>query len=177
MSYPGDHDAEDVLAGFWEQYAHFVTDDVEWPGLAAPLPGGDPDVCAAEVADALVTEGPTVRSPWHGELRTALVFGRRSADIPAVVGWDGPANHDGDMGRMCAVLRSWEDRFGIRVIGLGRELLLSVAAPPTTPEQARAVAVEHLAFCPDNLLQPGPGDLDAYAEELLGARAWAFWWD
>ncbi|CAL9520108.1 DUF4253 domain-containing protein [Streptomyces sp. enrichment culture] len=46
----------------------------------------------------------------------------------------------------------WEDRFGVRVITLGRELPLSVAAPPPTPAQAREVAVEHFAFCPDNLL-------------------------
>jgi hypothetical protein len=63
------------------------------------------------------------------------------------------------------------------VIALGNELLLSVAAPPTSPATAREVAVEHFAFCPDNVLQTGTGDLDAYAEELIGARTWSFWWD
>ncbi|MEU0407381.1 DUF4253 domain-containing protein [Streptomyces griseorubiginosus] len=173
MSYPGDHDAEEVLADFWESYAD--PGDGSWPGLAeAPstLPA-DPDRRAAETADALLDEGS-----WFKEPRLALVPARRSADIPAAIGWPGPLNHENDVARLCAVLRSWEDRFGIRVIALGFDrLVVSVAAPPTTQEAAEAVAAEHFAFCPDNITQGHHPTLRKYAHQVLDQRVWSFWWD
>jgi hypothetical protein len=171
VSYPGDHDAEEVLAEFWEEDA---PEGAEWPGLAdAPALVADPELRAAEAADSLA-DG----RPWLKEPHLALVPARRSADIPAAIGWSGPVNHEEDVARLCAVLRSWEDRFGIRVVGLGfNDLVLSVAAPPTSLEEAEAVAAEHFAFCPDNITQKGPGGLRAYAEGLVGERAWTFWWD
>ncbi|MFJ9154624.1 DUF4253 domain-containing protein [Streptomyces sp. NPDC102270] len=182
MSYPGDHDPEEVLAGFWEEYAddelgadeEFFSDT--WPGLAkapASLPA-DPDTRAAETADALLDEGS-----WFKEPRLALVPARRSADIPAAIGWTGPLNHENDVARLCAVLRSWEDRFGIRVIALSfDQLVVSVAAPPATREEAEAVAAEHFAFCPDNITQGHHEALSEYAEHaVLGQRVWSFWWD
>ncbi|MER6014163.1 DUF4253 domain-containing protein [Streptomyces bluensis] len=203
MSYPGDHDAEEVLAEFWEDYAadEFGADEdhpggestVElfgeptpydetvapygpvWPGLSPALPlTAAPDTRAAEVADSLVEAGSGFKEP-----RLALVPARRSADIPAAIGWTGPMNHEGDTARLCAVLRSWEDRFGIRVVALTfDQLVLSVAAPPTTQAEAEAVAAEHFAFCPDNIAQGHHETLRAYAaHEVLGQRAWSFWWD
>ncbi|MGW4274352.1 DUF4253 domain-containing protein [Streptomyces seoulensis] len=171
VSYPGDHDAEDVLADYWEDYADEDAAHDEWPGLAAPLTRtAAPDTRAAEVADSLAEGRSWLKDPHLG-----LVPARRSADIPAAIGWSGPLNHDNDVARLCAVLRSWEDRFGIRVVALGFDhLTVSVAAPPTTRAEAEAIAVEHLAFCPDN------GDVDrlaAYADGLVGEHAWHFWWD
>ncbi|MEU6705055.1 DUF4253 domain-containing protein [Streptomyces wuyuanensis] len=176
MSYPGDHDAEEVLAEYWESVAEDGPDTDGWPGLA---PGStfpeDPDRLAAATADALSGgEGGDVLKG----ARPALVRARRSADIPAAIGWCGPLDHENDVARLCSVLRSWEDRFGIRVVGLSSDrLVLSVAAPPATTADAGALAAEHLAFCPDNVRQgPGPG-LGAYARLLPGARVWTFWWD
>ncbi|GGZ15201.1 DUF4253 domain-containing protein [Streptomyces poonensis] len=190
MSYPGDHDAEEVLAEFWEgeEIAEWDTaGDVlapfgpDWPG---PAPAGtltaDPAVRAAEVADSLLADGSL---PTHGsyleEMRLALVPARRSADIPAAIGWTGPLNHENDVARLGAVLRSWEDRFGIRVVALTPDqLVVSVAAPPTTTSDAEALAAEHFAFCPDNITQGEHDTLRTYAaEEVLGQRMWSFWWD
>jgi hypothetical protein len=203
MSYPGDHDAEEVLSEFWEDYAAddsgadrdsptmqrvvevfgepATYDEVvapygpAWPGLSPALPlTAAPDTRAAEVADSLVGDGS-----WFKEPRLALVPARRSADIPAAVGWSGPMNYEGDTARLCAVLRSWEDRFGIRVVALTfDQLVLSVAAPPGTRAEAEAVAAEHFAFCPDNITQGHHETLRAYAEhEVLGQHVWSFWWD
>ncbi|WP_171112659.1 MULTISPECIES: DUF4253 domain-containing protein [Streptomyces] len=171
-SYPGDHDPEEVLAEYWED-----TEDDDWPGLAPePQPEAaspDADTLATEIADHLLTDGT-----WLKEPRVALVPARRSADIPAAIGWSGPVNHEDDVARLCAVLRSWEDRFGIRVVALTfDQLILSVAAPPTTPAEAQAVAVEHYAFCPDNINQSSTPSLDAYAEQLMDLEIWSFWWD
>ncbi|WP_327317040.1 DUF4253 domain-containing protein [Streptomyces sp. NBC_01235] len=170
MSYPGDHDAEEVLADYWDEVA---AEGEEWPGLAAACTlAADPDARAAEVADAL-TEG----RPWFKEPHLGLVAARRSADIPAAVGWTGPANYDEDVAPLCAVLRSWEERFGIRVVALGFDRLsVSVAAPPADLAEAEAVAAEHFAFCPDTITQ-GTGSLREYAQQLIGERAWHFWWD
>ncbi|CAM5705281.1 DUF4253 domain-containing protein [Streptomyces aurantiogriseus] len=183
MSYPGDHDPDDVLAEYWEDNAEEeLAEEIEpfgpdWPGLApAASPTATPDARAAQIADSL-TDGTRT---WLEEPHLALVPARRSADIPAAIGWTGPLNHENDVARLCAVLRSWEDRFGIRVVALGFDTLtVSVAAPPATLAEAEAVAAEHFAFCPDNLARngDGPDTLRAYAEELIGEHAWSFWWD
>ncbi|MGX9888460.1 DUF4253 domain-containing protein [Streptomyces sp. NPDC002276] len=207
VSYPGDHDAEEVLEEFWEEYAadelapaqdpaarqaaveavgplfgeEALRDetvapyDAEWPGLApATEPDADPDDRATEIADFLAEDESPLKEP-----HLALVPARRSADIPAAIGWSGPVNYEGDVARLCAVLRSWEDRFGIRVVALTFDrLVLSVAAPPTTPEQAEAVAAEHFAFCPDNITEGDVETLRSYArQEVLGQLVWYFWWD
>ncbi|MFG2312699.1 DUF4253 domain-containing protein [Streptomyces sp. NPDC048566] len=203
MSYAGDHDADEVLAGFWDDYA---ADELEgageqpgreaaeslfgpplpheetvapfgpaWPGPAAAPPlEADPDARAAEIADVLGDRGS-----WLKEPRLALVPARRSADVPAAIGWTGPLNHENDVARLCAVLRSWEDRFGIRVVALTfDQLVVSVAAPPTTMAEAEAVAAEHFAFCPDTITQGRHSGLRAYAEaEVLNEPVWSFWWD
>ncbi len=178
-TYAGDHDAEDVLSESWEAYADDELDDAsaDWPGLA-PVPaeaGPDtPDGLAAEVADQLTGMG---FSP--AGMRPGLVPARRSADIPAAIGWSGPLNHENDVARLCAVLRSWEDRFGARVVVLGFDtMIVSVSRPPTTPAEAEALAAEHFAFCPDNIQQSTLNTLQAYAEKaLLKQETWAFWWD
>jgi hypothetical protein len=38
------------------------------------------------------------------------------------------------------------------------------------------VAAEHLAFCPDNV-DGSVHELAEYAEQLIGAHSWTFWWD
>ncbi|MFI1564979.1 DUF4253 domain-containing protein [Streptomyces sp. NPDC020490] len=197
MSYPGDHDADEVLAGFWEDYvadASGVEEDgpdleptvedleetlapfgPDWPGLAPERAlSADPDVRAAEIADRLLEDGS-----WFEDPRLALVPARRSADIPAALGWPGPLNHEDDTAVLCAVLRSWEDRFGVRVVALTYDqLVLSVAAPPTTRAEAEAVAAEHFAFCPDNIVQGHHETVRAYAEHAVqDQRMWSFWWD
>ncbi|OLT11558.1 hypothetical protein BJF79_24030 [Actinomadura sp. CNU-125] len=136
--------------------------------LAAPGGGcGDPDECACVLADAY-----SERGAWFLGLARAA----SGADALALSGWDGAANHTGTED-VTEVLRSWEGRFGARVVALGfAEVWVSVAAPPVTIEHARAVAAEHEAFCPDGIWQ-GPGDLDEYAEGLVGRRVWSFWWD
>ncbi|MEU6167400.1 DUF4253 domain-containing protein [Streptomyces tanashiensis] len=206
MSDPADHDADEVLGDFWEYYAASETPEGErdarateavealfgkqleyreivapfttgWPGLAPAQPlTTDPDGAAATVAEML-----TEPSFWLADARPALVRARRSADIPAVIGWGGPLNHENDVARLCAVLRSWEDRFGARVVALTfDQLVVSVAAPPRTLEEAEAVAAERFAFCPDNITQGScaTATLRAYAEKaLLDAPVWTFWWD
>ncbi|CAL9492688.1 hypothetical protein SUDANB95_03250 [Actinosynnema sp. ALI-1.44] len=175
MSDPAAHDPAALLAAWWTD--HTDNPDPEttpygraWPGLApTPTTGGDPDRIADGLAAHLLAD--------HRSMRLGLVAADRGADALAVAGWFGPANYTDDTAEIAAVLRGWEDRFGARVVGVGfATLLLSVAAPPTTHDQALAVAAEHFAFCPDNVWQ-GVTPLSAYAERLVGDHSWAFWWD
>jgi hypothetical protein len=144
-----------------EPYGH------EWPGLApAAAAGPDPD----EFAEKYVLANDDGASP------IMLVPATRSADVISAMGWRGPLNYTEDMPRLSAILRSWEDRFGTRVIEVGSDtLVLAVAAPPATAQHAERVAAEHLAFCPDNIM--GAGTIRAYAPKIRHKNSWVFWWD
>ncbi|MFD7262460.1 DUF4253 domain-containing protein [Streptomyces sp. NPDC059874] len=181
---PDDHHVEPVLRDFWgavipdpeegEEGAELIAPfGRDWPGLAAAgVPLGDPDAGADVLARELIRDGVL------GRPRLALVPAGRGADVPAAFGWSGPVNHENDTARISAVLRSWEDRYGARVLALGFATLdLYVPAPPRTLVEALPVAAEHFAFCPDNVWQ-GSGTVRDYAEEaLVGSTHWSFWWD
>lgn len=174
-------DAAEVLAELWADHYHgggyLAPFGRAWPGLA---PAGQPQDDPGVVADAY--------AGWlHGDGGThlGLVAADRGADAPAVAGWAGSNNH-ASIAELAVVVRSWEERFGVRVVRLGDATVdLSVAAPPVTTEHALQVAAEHCAFCPDNIWQSqthlddsfGPHPLRAYAERLRSQRSWSFWWD
>ncbi|MCX5261348.1 DUF4253 domain-containing protein [Streptomyces canus] len=84
---------------------------VSWPGLAPAGPdtgtGPGPEEAAGRTVADLLRAGP-----YAASLSLVLVPARRSADVPAVIGWtDSPP-----MPLMGALLRSWEERFGARVV-------------------------------------------------------------
>ncbi|WP_436527961.1 DUF4253 domain-containing protein [Actinoplanes sp. HUAS TT8] len=180
---PGDHDVGALLRDWFDGQVPLGEDFDEmseviapfldgWPGLApAGVGGGPPGEHAAALAETLVGLGRVKGA------RLGLVACERSADAPALIGWSGPLNHENDTAMISAVLRSWEERFGARLVGLGFDtMVLGVAAPPRDLDHARRVAAEHLGFCPDNITQ-GSGSLEEYAAELVGADRWEFWWD
>jgi hypothetical protein len=155
----------DLIEGREEELAPF----------GATCPGPAP-------AGTLVAD-PGVVADWYAgvvaERVTSLGLAavRRSADAIVAIGWQGALHHNEWSVPLAAVVRSWEDRFGARVVGMGFNTLdLSVAAPPTTRAHALHVAAEHWTFCPDSILQ-GPGTLEDYAAQIIGKHAWSFWWD
>jgi hypothetical protein len=188
MSSPTEHEPATLLEQWWSEYTQTsdehdvlsVEDRIaetapfgqQWPGLApSPTPEADPAMRAASYAESMVAGNPA--------LRLGLVAADRGADALAVVGWTGATNYVSDAGHIAAVLRGWEERFGVRLVAAGfAELYMSVAAPPTTHEAALRVAAEHFALCPDNIWQGSePCTLAGYADRLVGTPAWAFWWD
>ncbi|OYN99513.1 hypothetical protein CGZ94_04235 [Enemella evansiae] len=130
-----------------------------WLGLAAGEPAKDQLVGVRPVA---------------GERSLLLTPVTRPADVPAALGWTGAEGYEYTGGDVSAVLRSWEDRFGAVLVGLGPDRLrLSVERPPRYPEQARQLAGEHYGLAPDVIDQ----DPEAYAELLFSRREWDFWWN
>jgi len=176
LSYPpgAQHDAARILRQGWEESMPsddeeaFDADDMaplgrRFPGLAPATPGERPTTIAHLVGEAV------------GHL--GLIAVERPADVPGAVSWSGPANYDLHPADQSTVLRSWEDRFDAYLVGLGADtMMLAVARPALDRAMATRIAAEHMAFCPDNIWQ-GVGSVREYAEDLVGAEQWAFWWD
>ena len=96
--------------------------------------------------------------------------------IPAHLQWGGwnacphPEFH-------VAALRSWRDRFGAELVGLGRDRMdLRVTRRPQTREAALELAREQYVYCSD-IVDQGPGGLSALAADLIADPWWFFWWD
>jgi hypothetical protein len=166
----GQYDAAAFMAEVWADWMHPPVDITPFgrysPGLApAGVPAEDPGTAAERYATSL-TGRPL-----------GLVPAERGADALAAIGWQGARHHNPWTAPLAAVVRSWEDRFGVRVVGIGFDTLdLSVAAPPTSRRHALRVAAEHAAFCPEAIVQ-GPATLTGHAEQILGRDSWSFRWE
>ncbi|MFG3588131.1 DUF4253 domain-containing protein [Streptomyces sp. NPDC047990] len=80
-------------------------------------------------------------------------------------------------GDLSGVLRSWEDRFGARLVGLGHgTAFVSAAAGPADLDEAHRLALEHYLTSPDTVEQ-GMVTFSEYAAGLLGRPLWRLWWD
>jgi hypothetical protein len=74
-----------------------------------------------------------------------------------------------------AALRSWRDRFGAELVGLGSDVMnIRVQRPPSSRDEALSLAREHNLFCSDALNDMNYADLAAC---LLNDDWWFFWWD
>lgn len=170
---PDSIEVEALLAGWWAANAGLLAAighadaGTVWAGLAARTEQGDADAAADRLAADLLAAEP--------ERLLGLVRAASGSEALAVAGWQGTASRTGDIGEIAAVVRSWEPRFGARVVGVGADTLqLAVGAPPPTADSR--LALEHLAFCFENLLQ-SEADVATYAGTLTGAARWDFWWD
>ncbi|MFF2521070.1 DUF4253 domain-containing protein [Streptomyces liangshanensis] len=179
-----DHDPEDVA----EAVAPFGP---EWPGLAPVVPGpwADADALALKVLAEVVEwqrrqhaeyAGDEARGVFGGQEEFALGRPYRSAEIPALFEERGPGfGFPYDTSDLVAVLASWEERFGTRLVGLApHRLIVSVAARVRTIAAAERIAVEHFAFSTDTVVQGDDEVLSAHAaHQVLGREVWSFWWD
>ncbi|HEX6276883.1 MAG TPA: DUF4253 domain-containing protein [Polyangiaceae bacterium] len=169
------HDVTSVLADWWS--ALMPVDEEDDDALEALAPFGREFPGIADASEATRDAMASVRAAQRLQGRLGLVAVTRPADALAVLGWLGPTNHFSDMGLLSTVLRSWEDRFGAHVVGLGFDTMtLGVERPPRDPESALRVAAEHFAACPDNVYQ-GAGSVAQYASQIAGQNEWGFWWD
>lgn len=145
-----------------------------WPGLAdAAKSSVDPDQHAAALVRTNEGINRLLRGSGYGPYLGLATAPDGSSALTAsgfyVDTWQEPP----------IVVRSWQERFGVRVCTLGFDTLnVSVAWPPRSIEQARQLTMEHYLFCPDNFWQAEePVTFESYAEHLLKADVWTFWWD
>jgi len=147
-----------------------------WPGLAPAA--GELGADAEEIAERVAVR---VHAGLRQEELTFLLDRPyRSEDVPRLLDELGLAG--GwlfETEELRVILRSWEERYGARLVALdGDRLAVSVAAPPRTPAQAEAVAAEHFAFSSDTITQGDDETLRDYAaNQVLDHEVWSFWWD
>ena len=175
-------DPRDVLAEGW--HGSLVPIRNPWPPGTGPLAPFGPDFPGLAPAQLPWDDEP-LEPDTAGSAQLGLVSCRRPADAVALAGWMGAINRR-EPAEVSAVLRSWEDRFGAMLVGLGfATLTLLVTRPPTTEEAALHTAAEVAALCPDALWQPEalppyverPCTLDAVSRVLLRERVWRLWFD
>ncbi|MFF4284197.1 DUF4253 domain-containing protein [Streptomyces sp. NPDC001633] len=146
----------------------------QWPSLTPQMPltseGPTPQETAASLLAGLIETGRF----GLDECRLVLVPAQRSSDALALIGWSAEA----PLPLLCALLRSWEDRFGAQVVALfGSELHVSVARPPVEAEAVNLLALEHVLSTADNIVDDPPTPFPDYAADLVGRTSWSFWWD
>jgi hypothetical protein len=96
--------------------------------------------------------------------------------IPAHLSW-GAWNACPHPDYHVAALRSWRDRFGAELVGLGPDSMnVRVARLPATREAALELAREQYAYCND-IVDQGVGTLSGLAACLAADEWWFFWWD
>ncbi|MFE6358596.1 DUF4253 domain-containing protein [Streptomyces sp. NPDC057806] len=146
----------------------------QWPGLAPQMPAASADSTPAEAAASLPARLVQTGPFGLDERRLVLVPARRGSDALASIGWSAKA----PLPLLCALLRSWEDRFGAQTVAVfGSELHVSVARPPVDAEQANLLALEHVLSTADNIVDDPPTPFPEYAAGLVGRTNWTFWWD
>ncbi len=167
-----DVDIHDVLESAWTEN---VGDDDELGDELSPFSRGFPGLAAPTTGAFDASAFSSVATQIPGRL--GLVAVTRPADTVAAIGWTGWANYDFDAGAVAQVFRSWEERFGAVLVGLGFDILtFGVGRPARNLNEATAIAAEHFAVAYDDISQ-GAGSIRDYARDLVHAKAWPFWWD
>jgi hypothetical protein len=170
--------AQAILADIWNdpdddpyQAAQRAPFGARFPGLA--------DVGTTRLPMARLEQAVRALPPAY----LGLVAARRPADVPATVGWsvfgvDSPGSPEARSLEIGTVLRSWEIRFGARLLQIGADAILRVLVerPPHTLEHAQQVAAEHLAFA-DECNQRSGYSVAELGAVLVDAPIWTFWWD
>jgi len=168
-------DAAAVLAGYWWYDEETFAEDEEFRAMLAPFGPGFPGLAPATADEA---DPELTRRALHQYTRGArmgLVPARRQADILAALGWQGAVNSR-ETADITAVLRSWEDRFGARLLEVGfAEVRLFVSRPPRTLEAALPIAAEHIAFSEE--AHAALSDVGGIARAIVDNPFWDFWWD
>ncbi|WLQ37968.1 DUF4253 domain-containing protein [Streptomyces castrisilvae] len=97
----------------------------QWPGLAPRIPAASADPKPEEAAASPLARLIQTGQFGLDECRLVLVPARRSSDALASIGWSAEA----PLPLLCALLRSWEDRFGARVVAVFRSELQGLGTP------------------------------------------------
>ena len=155
-----DHQDDDFARSTAEEVAPFSRR--QFPGLAQ---AEEHQLDAGQFDQVLNGLGPA---------RVGLAPAGRPADVLPMLGWNEALV---TALPIAAVLRSWEDRFGARLLQVGfAEISVLAQRPPRTLESAQHLAAEQWALC-DEFGGTGLHDVPSIAASLLQSPVWTFWWD
>jgi Domain of unknown function (DUF4253) len=121
-----------------------------------------------------------------GYLRACSARGERLASTPRHAGTDRTradlANRYGTSAPLVAVLRSWEQRFGVVLLEVGFDhVRLLVERPPRALPVAQAAAAEIWAMCDEfwaiEESHRALRNVSDIADCLIGAPFWSLWLD
>ena len=178
------HDPASVLADGWEADAlspdELEADGRQWWAESCstfePYAGTFPGLAPATSEDIDPLRLEVALRQYLSPARIGLVPAGRPADVLTRLGWAGVTNTAWTPAQVSAVLRSWEDRFGARLLGVGfAEFRLVVSRPPRTLDEALPIAAEHVAFC-DECARMGLRHVRELAGVLVDNPFWDFWW-
>jgi hypothetical protein len=177
-----------VLRTGWASQARIPSEEEEpdpwWRELArariAPFSRDFPGLALAGVQPLNPAQ---VRAAVGGlaPARIGLAVAGRPADALAAMGWM-PGNWVDGVEQVTAVLRSWEDRFGARLLAVGYDSFKLLAErPPRGLPAAQHVAAEVLALGPNEFTcawdEEAFTDVSDIADSLIRSPIWGFWWD
>lgn len=176
-----------VVAQLWEEKAVDDGDEesAEWTDdMVAPFSRDFPGL-AASVAEQRPASELTAVLDALPPLHLCLAAADRPGDFLTAVGWGTTEAWWEALPSLSAVLRSWEDRFGARLlqIGPGAELQLLVSRPPRSGREILLAAAELCAFghtawggySHDD--QDEATTVEDIARTVVGQPIWGFWWD
>jgi len=121
----------------------------------------------------------------HVDMRTGQPLSEvHIAMIPAAEAWMVPCylriggwNECPSAEEHAAIFRYWGEKYGARVVCITSDVIeMTVARPPTTTEDALALAKEQFLYCAD-IVHQGTESIEVLAATLLNAPVWFFWWD
>jgi len=140
-------DAAEVLKGWWWAVGEDeLAKDEDVREMLAPFGGRFPGLAPAVEEDLDPELMRRAVMQYTRDARIGLVPAARPADILPRIGWAGACNNR-TASELAVVLRSWEDRFGARLLEVGfADIRLLVSRPPQTLEAAQPIAAEHFAF-------------------------------
>jgi hypothetical protein len=175
----GDMDSAAAQAASWERQAPTEQDMAEddyWQQMIAPFSPRFPGLAPAEpqaLPSGEIDRTLRVLCP----ARIGLAAAGRPADVLPLIGWEGNANWRGGALPVASVLRSWEDRFGARLMRIGfAQISLLATRPPHDLESAQLLAAEHLPFC-NECGGLGLTEVSSITRYLMASPVWTFWWD
>jgi hypothetical protein len=183
----GQIDPAVVLGSRWSRQARVPAEEEEpdpWYReqarlQIAPFSGDFPGLAPAS-AHAL--DPAQVRAALAGlpSARIGLAAASRPADALAAMGWQ-PGNWTEGVEPVTAVLRSWEARFGTRLLAVGYdEFKLLASRPPRDQAAAQVLAAEIFALTHEFTRNWDTDALTAVheiADSLTRSPIWGFWWD
>lgn len=175
----GGTDVAQLLEAWWDGQVPGEDEceqDEELRAMLAPFGQRFPGLAPAvdQELDAELTR--RALRQYTRDARIGLVPASRPADVLPRLGWDGACNSR-TSAEIAAVLGSWEDRFGARLLEVGfADIRLLVSRPPQSLEAAQPIAAEHFAFC-DEAARMGLCGVSEIAPALVNNPFWDFWWD